>query len=142
MSLNLPPSTSRHAGLRTARRTLRTVSALLQLGFLGMGLAVFLDRSRSLLSDAQFTHGERTVMGIVALSSLGGGLLAGWLAARLIAVAAEVVDDIADAAESARQTTELIEGHVVPALLRIAVAVEPSQSSFKSPTTFTRPARP
>ena len=142
MSPILPSSTSRSAGLRAGRRTLKTVSALLQLGFLGMGLAVFLDRSRVLLSDAQFTHGERTVMGIVALSSLGGGALAGWLAARLIAVAADALDDIADAAESARRTNELIEGQVVPALLRIAAAVEPPRPSFKSSTTPTRPAKP
>ena len=56
---------------------LRLLGPLVQLGFLGVGLAVFLDQSRSLLSDAQFTWGERRVMGIVGIVALGGGLLGG-----------------------------------------------------------------
>ena len=64
-----------YTGLRSGRRTLTLLAPLVQLGFLGVGLAIFLDQSRSLLSDAQFTYGERSVMG----SSPGvPGRLPGW----------------------------------------------------------------
>ena len=110
--------------MRRGRGTLRLLAPLVQLGILGMGLAVFLDQSRSLLSDAQFTWGERSVMGVVALVALGGSVLAGWVVGRLIGIAAELFDAMADVAESSRRTTELIEGQVVPTLLRIAAALE------------------
>ena len=129
--------------MRRGRRTLRLLAPLVQLGFLGVGLAIFLDQSRSLLSDAQFTWGERSVMGVVALVALGGSALAGWVVGRLIGIAAEMFDAMADAAESARRTTELIEGHVVPALLRIASALEPSPAAReRTEPTRHRPAKP
>jgi hypothetical protein len=132
-----------YAGLRRGRRTLRLLAPVVQIGFLGVGMAIFLDQSRTLLSDAQFTHGERTVMGIVALTALGGCGLAGWVVGRLIGLAAELFDAMADAAESARRTTELIEGHVVPALLRIAAALEPPPGARdRVEPTRQRPARP
>jgi hypothetical protein len=143
MSRDLPPRLQQYAGLRRGRRTLRLLAPLVQLGFLAVGLAIFLDQSRSLLSDAQFTWGERSVMGVVALVALGGCSLAGWVVGRLIGVAAELFDAMADAAESARRTTELIEGHVVPALLRIASALEQPQSGREriEPARH-RPAKP
>jgi hypothetical protein len=143
MSREVPPRLPQYAGLRRGRRTLRLLGPLVQLGFLGVGLAIFLDQSRSLLSDAQFTYGERSVMGIVALVALGGCGLAGWVVGRLIGIMAEVFDAMADAAESARRTTELIEGHVVPALLRIASALEPPPAGREriEPTRH-RPAKP
>jgi hypothetical protein len=119
------------------------LAPLVQVGFLGMGLAIFLDQSRSLLSDAQFTQGERSVMGVVALVALGGCGLAGWVVGRLIGIAAELFDAMADAAESSLRTTELIEGHVVPALLRIAAALEsaPAARERVEPARH-RPAKP
>ncbi len=143
MSRDLPPRLPQYAGLRRGRHTLRLLAPLVQLGFLGAGLAIFLDQSRSLLSDAQFTYGERSVMGVVALVSLGGCGLAGWVVGQLIGITAEMFDAMADAAESARRTTELIEGHVVPALLRIASALEQSPAVREriEPTRH-RPAKP
>jgi hypothetical protein len=62
---------------------------------------------------------------------------------RLIGIAGELFDAMADAAESARRTTELIEGHVVPALLRIAAALEPSPTARERiEPTRQRPAKP
>ena len=143
MSRDLPPRLQQYTGLRRGRRTLRLLAPLVQLGFVGVGLAIFLDQSRSLLSDAQFTYGERSVMGIVALVALGGSGLAGWVAGRLIALFAELFDAMADTAESARRTTELIEGQVVPALLRIATALEQPQSvRERTEPTRHRPAKP
>jgi hypothetical protein len=143
MSRDLPPKLQQYAGLRRGRRTLRLLAPLVQFGFLAVGLAIFLDQSRSLLSDAQFTWGERSVMGVVALVALGGCGLAGWVVGRLIGVADELFDAMADAAESARRTTELVEGHVVPALLRIASALEQPQSGREriEPARH-RPAKP
>lgn len=88
----------RYDELRRGRRTLGLLAPLVQLGFLGLGLGIFLDQSRSLLSDAQFTWGERQVMGIVASLALGGCGFAGWIVGRLIKVAAEIVDVLADGA--------------------------------------------
>jgi len=134
---------SRYESLRNGQRTLGFLAPLVQLGFLALGFGIFLDQSRSLLSDAQFTWGERSVMGVVALVALGGSALAGWVVGRLIGIAAELFDAMADAAESARRTTELIEGQVVPALLRIAAALEPPPSGRdRNEPARPRPARP
>src|ERR1039458_2280445 len=105
MSRN-PNDRPRYDELRRGRRTLGLLAPLVQLGFLGMGLTIFLEQSRSLLSDAQFTWGERQVMGIIGLLALGGCGFAGWVAGRLIKVAAEIVDVLADGAESAWRTNE------------------------------------
>lgn len=139
MSRTIPPSLPQYAGLRRGRRTLRLLGPVVQLGFLAFGLSVFLDKSQRLLSDEQWTWGERTVMGAVALVALGGSALAGWVVGVMIRLLADTLDAMANAAESARRTTELIEGHVVPALLRIASALEQSQSP--SPRDRIEPAR-
>ncbi len=68
-------------------------------------------------------------MGIVALVAIGGCGFAGWAAGRLIRVAAELVDVLADTAEAAWRTSDLIEQRVVPALGRIALALESRESS-------------
>jgi hypothetical protein len=143
MSRGLPPRLEQYDGLRRGRRTLRLLAPLVQLAFLGAGLAIFLDQSRSLLSDAQFTWGERSVMGVVALVALGSSALVGWVVGLLIGIAAETFDAMADTAEAARRTTELMEGQVVPALLRIAVALEqpPSGRDRIEPARH-RPAKP
>ena len=49
-------------------------------GVFALGVSVFLDQVRGLVSDAQFTWGERRMMGIVALCTVGGFGLAGWAA--------------------------------------------------------------
>jgi hypothetical protein len=119
-----PSDRSRYQELRRGRRTLSLLAPLVQIGFVALGLGIFLDQSRALLSDAQFTWGERRVMGLVALIALGGCGFAGWVAGRLIKVAAELVDVLADGAEAACRTNELIERHVIPALVRVASALE------------------
>jgi len=143
MSRGLPPSLEQYNGLRRGRRTLRLLAPLVQLGIVGVGLAVFLDQSRSLLSDAQFTWGERSVMGVVALVALGSSALGAWVVGLLIGIAAEMFDAMADTAEAARRTTELVEGQVVPALLRIASALEhPPAGRERIEPARQRPAKP
>jgi len=134
-----PLERSRYQELRRGRRTLAILAPLVQLGFLTLGLGIFLDQSRSLLSDAQFTWGERQVMGIVALLSLGGCGFAGWAAGRLIKVAAELVDVLADGAEACSRTNELIEQHVIPALVRAARALEAKEPLRDRTTHRERP---
>lgn len=143
MSRALPPRMEQYSGLRRGRRTLRMLAPVIQLGILGVGLSIFLDQSRSLLSDAQFTWGERSVMGITALVSIGSSLAVAWVVGLLIRVVAEVFDAMADVAESSRRTTELIEGQVIPALLRIASALEQSPSGRdRIEPARPRPAKP
>jgi hypothetical protein len=125
----IPAPRNRYEALRRGRRTLKFITPLVQLGFLGLGLAIFLDQSRALLSDAQFTWGERRVMGIIALLALGGCGFAGWVVGRLIGVAAELLDVMADSAEAAWRTCDLIERQIAPTLSRIATALEDLQSS-------------
>jgi hypothetical protein len=129
----------RYDELRRGRRTLALLVPLVQLGFVGVGLGIFLDQSRSLVSEAQFTWGERQVMGIIALLSLGGSALAAWIVGRLIKVAAEIVDVLADGAESAWRTNELIEQHLIPTLARVAKALEAKEPVRDRTTPRERP---
>jgi hypothetical protein len=130
---------SRYENLRNGRRTLGLLAPLIQVGFLALGFGIFLDQSRSLLSDAQFTWGERQVMGIIALLALGGCGFAGWVVGRLIAVLAELLTVLADDAEASLRTSELLELHVVPALGRIALALERMETSGDRTTKRERP---
>lgn len=119
--------TSRYAALRRGGRLLGRLAWLVQIGFLMLGLGWFLDQAGSLLSDTQFTWGERRVMGITALITLGGCGIAGWVVGQLFKVVAGVVDVLVDQAEAAWRTGDLIEQHVVPSLGRIALALEERQ---------------
>jgi hypothetical protein len=136
-----PSPLTHYQGLRKGGRSLAMLATLVQLGFLGLGLSIFLEQSRSLLSDAQFTWGERNVMGMIALVSLGGCGFAGWVIGRLIKVAAELFDAMADTADAAWRTTELIERQVVPTLARIATALEKTGHDRTEPVRH-RPAKP
>jgi hypothetical protein len=130
---------SRYEGLRNGQRTLGLLAPLIQLGFVTLGFGIFLDQSRSLLSDAQFTWGERQVMGIIALLALGGCGFVGWVVGRLIKVMAELLTVLADNAEASFRTSELLELHVVPALARIALALERMETSGDRTTKRERP---
>ncbi len=134
-----PSDRPRYDELRRGRRTLALLAPLVQLGFVGFGLTIFLDQSRSLLSDAQFTWGERQVMGIIALMSLSGCGLAAWIVGRLIKVAAELVDVLADGAESAWRTNELLEQHLIPTMARVANALEARENVRDRTTSRERP---
>jgi hypothetical protein len=119
---------SRYQSLRASRRVLARSAPMVRFGLFALGLGLFLDQVRPLISDAQFTWGERRVMGIVALMTIGGFGLAGWLAGRLFRAFAELIDVFVDGAEAAGRTADLIELQLVPALGRLASALEPSAS--------------
>lgn len=120
---------SRYESLRSSRRVLARMGPLVGFGLLSAGVAVFLNQVGDLLSDAQLTWGERRLTGIVALITLGGSALAGWLGDRLLRTLAELIDVVVDQAESAGRTANLIEWHLVPALSRVAMALERSAAA-------------
>jgi hypothetical protein len=103
-----------------------------QAGFLVLGLALFLDQSKNLISDGQFTWGERRVMAIVAVCTLGGCALLGWLVGRLFKLFGDVVDLMADGVEASRRTNDMIEEQIVPMLGRIVTLLEESGGSSRS----------
>jgi len=115
---------SRYESLRHSQRVLQRMAPLVRFGLFALGVSVFLDQVRGLVSDAQFTWGERRVMGIVALITFGGFGLAGWVAGRLLKAAADLIEVFIAGAEAAGRTADLIELHMVPALGRIALALE------------------
>jgi|SRR5271166_1160095 len=106
--------TPRYASLRKGGKVLGRLALWVQLGFLIMGMGLFLDQARDLLSDAQFTWGERRVMGVIALVTLGGCGLAGWILGQLFRIFAQLLDVLADGAEAAWRAGDLIEPHLVP----------------------------
>lgn len=113
-----------YQSLRASRRALGLAAPVMQVGLFAAGLAVFLERVRPLLSDAQFTWGERRVAGIVALVTLGSFGLAGWAVGRLTRAASELIEIFVDSAEAAARTNQLIEAQVVPGLARAVAALE------------------
>jgi hypothetical protein len=139
------PRTSRYQSLRTSRLVFARMAPLVRFGLWGIGVAVFLDQIGPMLSDAQFTWGERRIMGIVALMTLGGFGLGGWVASRLLKASAELIDLLIDGADAAWRTADLIELRMIPTLGRIAGALEkPSTSTqgnaVESPATTVRRA--
>jgi hypothetical protein len=123
---------SRYASLRRGGKILGRLAWWVQLGFVVLGIGLFLDQARGLVSDAQFTWGERRVMGIVALITLGGCGLAGWVIGQLFRVSAGVLDVLADSAEASWRTGDLIEQHLVPTLGRIALVLEEQEGAASS----------
>ncbi len=117
-------SASRYASVRGGGRALARLAPVVQFGIAALGLAYFLEQAQGLLSDAQFTWAERRVMGLMAVSTVVGFGLAGWVVGRLLKVVAELMDVLADGAEASWRTVDLMEMHVIPALGRITAALE------------------
>lgn len=118
------PDVPRYDSLRASGRSLARVAPWVRFGLFSVGFSMFLDEARSLVSDAQFTWGERRIMGIIGLSYLGGFGLAAWATGRAISTSAALIDAFADQSEAAARIATLIEQHAVPTLGRIALALE------------------
>ncbi len=84
--------------LRESRGVLARMAPLVRFGLFAAGVSLFLEQARPLLSDAQFTWGERRVLGMIALSTIVGFALGGWVLGRLMKVVAELLDRLADGA--------------------------------------------
>ena len=116
--------TSRYKALEASRVVLARASGWVSWGVIATGVSLFLDQVRPLVSDAQFTWGERRVMGIVAAFTLGGFGLGGWLAGKLLKASADLIEVFIDGAEAAGRSAYLIEAQLVPALARVSLALE------------------
>src|SRR5579864_4550183 len=127
-----PRDPSRYESLRASHRALATMGPLVGIGLFACGVVLFLQQVGDLFSDAQLTWGEQRVTAIVAVVTLGGFALGGWVASRLLRVLAELIDVLVEQAESAGRAADLIEFHVVPALSRVAVALERSAAQPSS----------
>jgi hypothetical protein len=118
------PDIARYEPLRASGRTLARSAPWVRFGFVSIGLAMALDQLGPLVSDVQLTWAERRIAGLVGLTYLGGFGLAGWIAGKLLATSAGLIEAVADQSESAARAVDLIERHAVPTLGRIALALE------------------
>jgi hypothetical protein len=118
------PDIARYEPLRASGRTLARSAPWVRFGFVSIGLSMALDQLGPLLSDMQLTWAERRIAGVVGLTYLGGFGLAGWIAGKLLATSAGVIEAVADQSEAAARAVDLIERHAVPTLGRIALALE------------------
>jgi hypothetical protein len=132
-------TSTRYTSVRGGGRALARLAPVVQIGVASLGLAYFLDQAQGLLSDAQFTWGERRVLGMIALSTIVGFVLAGWVLGRLLKVVAELLDVLADGAEASWRTVDLMEMHVIPSLGRIAARLDASDAP---PSPGAKPAAP
>ena len=115
---------SRYDSLRASRRTLARIAPLVQLGLLSVGFTMFLDETRALVSDAQFTWGERRIMGFAGLSYLASFGLGAWVVGKVLVASTGLIDVFIDQAESSARAVELIELHAIPAIGRLSLALE------------------
>jgi hypothetical protein len=136
------PGGARYESLRHSQKVLERMAPLVRMGLFAVGVSVFLDQVSGLVSDAQFTWGERRVMGIVALITFGGFGLAGWVAGRLIKTSADLIEVFIAGAESAGRTADLIELHLIPTLGRLAAALERDRPGPGERSAASSPARP
>ena len=118
------PETSRYRSLHASRRALARAAPLVRFGIFSVGVGLFLDQVRPLVSDGQFTWGERRVMGVIGVITLGGYGLAAWVAGSVLKAAADMIEVMADGAEAAIRCGHLVETQLVPALTRAASALE------------------
>ena len=124
-----PGRISRDPTLHDARKAIARMAPVVRYGLLTVGFAVALDRLRPLVSDGQFTWGERQVIGAVTLVIVGGFAVAAWAAARLLQAAAGLVGAVAEAAEAAARIGHLVETRLVPGMERAVAALEGLDSS-------------
>jgi hypothetical protein len=100
------------------------MAPLVRFGIFALGIELFLQQAYPLLSDAQFTWAERWMTSAIAMVTFAGFGLAGWIAGRLLRTAAELIDVVLDAVEATAHGAELLELKIVPALNRVASALE------------------
>lgn len=122
-------STTRYATVRSGGRALAGLAPVARYGIAALGLVYFLEQAQGLMSDAQFTWAERRIMGLMAVGTVIGFGLAGWVVGRLLQVVAGLMDVLADGAEASWRTVDLMEMHVIPTLDRIAAALESSENA-------------
>ena len=135
----LPRTTSLRASRKDPGPGRRPGSSV---GLFSVGFSMFLDEARTLVSDMQFTWGERRIMGIVG--SVVPGRASAWRAGSRQADLdrGRLIDVFVDQAEAAARTADLIELHAVPTLGRIALALEKLNRRARGPRPVPRTTRP
>ena len=124
-TLETPP----YASLRKGGKVLGRLALWVQLGFLIMGMGLFLDQVADLLSDAQFTWGDSPGDGSYRTGHPWRLRPGGWILGQLFRILAAGAHVLADGAEAAGGAGDLIEQHLVPTLGRIALALEERDGS-------------
>ncbi|WP_165073274.1 hypothetical protein [Paludisphaera rhizosphaerae] len=132
----------RYTSVRNGGQALARLAPVVQAGVAMLGLAYFLNQAQVLLSDAQFTWAERRIAGLIALTTVVGFGLAGWVLGTTLKVIAGLLDVLADQAEASWRTVDLMEIHVLPALGRIAARLDADGAAGQSGATSTSQPRP
>lgn len=133
----------RYTSVRNGGQALARLAPVVQAGVAMLGLAYFLNQAQILLSDAQFTWAERRIAGLIALTTVVGFGLAGWVLGTALKVIAGLLDVLADQAEASWRTVDLMEIHVIPTLGRIAAKLDAEVGSGQgASTSWTEPRRP
>ncbi|MDG3006151.1 hypothetical protein [Paludisphaera mucosa] len=136
-------SAHRYTSVRSGGRALARLAPVVQLGVASLGAAYFLTQAQALLSDAQFTWAERRIAGLIALTTVVGFGLAGWVLGTALRVVAGLLDVLADQAEASWRTVDLMEMHVIPALGRVVARfdAEAGREGPTAPPAATEPRR-
>jgi hypothetical protein len=130
-------TTHRYTSVRMGGRALARLAPAVRFGVGFLGVAYFLSQAQTLLSDAQFTWGERRIAALIALSTVIGFGLAGWILGTAFKVAAGLLEVLADQAEASWRAVDLMEIHVVPTLNRIAAKLDAAPAPAPAPSTAT-----
>lgn len=131
----------RYTSIRTGGRALERLAPVARFGVGFLGVAYFLTQAQALLSDAQFTWAERRIAALIALATVVGFGLAGWILGTALKVAAGLLEVLADQAEASWRAVDLMEIHVIPTLGRIAARLDAPHVSPASPAAA-EPRRP
>lgn len=135
-------SSPRYTSIRMGGRALARLAPVVQLGVAAFGLAYFLSQAQVLLSDAQFTWSERRITALIALTTVIGFGLAGWVLGTTLKVVAGLLDVLADGAEASWRTVDLMEMHVIPTLGRIAAGLEAEAGTTPAPVSTPTTPKP
>lgn len=129
----LMSTTHRYTSVRMGGRALARLAPAVRFGVGFLGVAYFLSQAQVLLSDAQFTWAERRIAALIALSTVVGFGLAGWVVGATLKVAAGLLDLLADQAEASWRAVDLMEIHLIPTLGRIAAKLEADSTAPSNP---------
>ncbi|OJW19833.1 MAG: hypothetical protein BGO49_14040 [Planctomycetales bacterium 71-10] len=130
----------RYTSVRMGGRALARLAPAVRLGVAALGVAYFLSQAQGLLSDAQFTWSERRIAALIALTTVIGFGLAGWVLGTALKVMAGLLEVLADQAEASWRTVDLMEVHVIPTLGRIAAKLD-AGGAPAAPATAAEPRR-
>lgn len=131
----------RYTSVRMGGRALARLAPAVRFGVGALGVAYFLTQAQGLLSDAQFTWAERRIAVLIALSTVIGFGLAGWVLGTALKVTAGLLEVLADQAEASWRAVDLMEIHVIPTLGRIAAKLDAGAAPSAPAPAIAEPRR-